>query len=196
MDTSGDALDSSGNDFDGTVIGATQSATGVTLDGVNDEVINTEAALTTALAGISVYTVFVRASSSAFTSFDATFSMGDSNDNDAFSMYCYDSAAGNGCQIWIDGSVIMSGAGTAPADGTNADFCFVSRSATDQELFVDGVSEDTSVTSKSLAASFDGVTLGRYIGNGEWFAGGVQELIIYDRALTDAQILALTQRYL
>jgi len=194
-DTSGDALDSSGNGHDGTVVGATQSATGVTLDGVNDEITNTDSTFTTPMTDISNWTIYVRTSKSSFTADDGVASLGESNANDAWSMNAYESASGNGCQIWYDGAVIITGAGTAPADDTDHDFVFRQSGATASEVFVDKVSEATDATSKATAATMDGFTLGRYIGNGEWYPGVVKEVIIYDRALTNNQIRFLTERY-
>lgn len=194
LDTSGDSLDSSGNGFDGTVSGAIQSATGVTLDGVNDEITNVESGLLTPLTDISVFTIFLRAKSSVFAVDKAAFSFGQSNNNDAFAMYPYESSSGNGLQIWYDGTVIISGAGTAPADNTNHDFVFRQTSPTASEVFVDGVSEATSAVSKATAVTMNDFTLGRFVGNGEWFAGGASELIIWNRGLTNDQIKLLSNR--
>jgi len=88
----------------------------------------------------------------------------------------------------------MQAVGDAPADDSMNDFVFRSSSATDHEAFVNGVSEATATDNKSTATSMEGVTVGRYIGNGEWGEGVVKELIIWTRALTDEQITYLSQR--
>lgn len=194
-DISGDALDASGNGHDGTVAGATQSSTGVTLDGVNDEITNAESTFTTPMTNISNWTIYIRTSKSSFTADDSAVSLGQSNNNDAWSMNPYESASGNGCQIWYDGAVIISGAGTAPADDTVHDFVYRQDGATAHEVFVDKISVATDTTSKATAATMDGITLGRYIGNAEWYPGVVKELIIWDRSLTNNQIRFLTERY-
>lgn len=183
-ETSGDALDSSGNGYDGTVIGATQTTTGVEFDGVNDEIINVAAALRTALTSIDEYTVFVRCSAPSLNPDEQVLSFGELNADDAWSLAPYSSTGADGAKFWIDGEYIETAVGDAPADDTMHDFGFTSDGATDHNMFVDAVLEVTNTDSKTTAATMDGVTIGRYIGNGEWYEGKVEEIIIYLRPLT------------
>jgi len=194
QETSGNAKDSSGNNYDGTVIGATQTTTGVELDGVNDEITNTAAGLLASLTSISEYTVFIRCSAPALTADEQAFSFGESNDNDAWSIAPYSSTGADGAKFWIDGDYIETAVGDAPADDSMHDFVFISTDATNHEMFVDAISEAINTDNKTTAANMEGVTVGRYTGNGEWYEGKVMELIVWDRALTDQQAKYLSTR--
>lgn len=192
-ETSGVAIDYSGNGYDGTVIGATQTTTGVETDGVNDEIVNTNAAFNSAMAGSTSWTGYIRASAPAFTALDGAFSIGESGADDALAIYPYSSILGDGADVWYDGEYSQQDLGEAPADNTFHDFAVVQSAADAIRFDIDGVTEATSTATKALAAAMDGSTLGRYIGNGEWFLGKISGHRIYTRPLTIEQMKHLRQ---
>ena len=131
-----------------------------------------------------------RASAPAFANFEAGFSITDGGD-DEFGMYPYNDIGGNGFSIWYNGETLFSGGGTAPADGSFHDFVFRSNGATDHEIFVDGVSEGTSVTSKTMIGTIDTVNTGSF-GGFEFYTGNLQGPIIWLRGLTDDEIINIS----
>ena len=194
-ESSGNALDSSGNDYQGTVNGATQDVTGhirtaYDFDGVNDNVDITDSGLMTSLQGLSAFTVSFWAAVTSYEADEAAFGMGEEGTNDVLSIYPYQDGGKKGDQIevWYDGESIIAESNTTPADGSFHNFVFVQTSATEHEIFIDGVSAGTDTTSKTLAASTDIVNIGSYDGNEEYFDGIVDHVQIWDRALTDAEV--------
>jgi len=198
-ESSGNALDSSGNGYDMIVTGATQGAAGhintaYDFDGVNDDASVNAAALNSTFSGTSVITIAFWASSAAYNALDAAFAIGNDNTDDVLAIYPY-FAGGMGAEqinVWYDGEFIFAVANTLLADGTLNHFCYVQRSATDHELYINGVSVATDATSKAISAAMDNVTIGAYDPtNNEPFDGIIDQVRLYNVALTDPQIASL-----
>ena len=77
----------------------------------------------------------------------------------------------------------------APAANTWNLFTFVSRSATDHELYINGTSVAVSSVSKVLPATTPDVSIGRW--NNQYFLGIIDDVRIYNRALSAGEIKAL-----
>jgi hypothetical protein len=107
--------------------------------------------------------------------------------NNLFLFYPYDNVNGNGTRIWYNG-VSLIDENDATRTGWNH-FVFVSRSATDHEIYVNGVSEGTSSTSKSLPASITNVNIGMwYTGSSQYFDGLLDELYIWNHSLSSDEV--------
>lgn len=188
QDTTGTTQDSSPTPFNGTVIGATRSTSGFIFNGSSDEVINTASGLLTPLTDTSVLTLIVRTEASLFENANTAISLGENNSNDALALYTHRATGGNGAAIWYDGEFIIEGAGSAPADGTYSDYAFVQDGATINQLYVNGVLAGLNFDSKATSVNMDGLSVGRYLDNGEYYTGGIKEVLVYNRALTAQQI--------
>ncbi|MBT4174320.1 hypothetical protein HOC80_03940 [archaeon] len=145
----------------------------------------------TALQSASSFTVSFWAWDDDYSANACAFAIRDGTDaSNLFSFYPYESFGGNGVRIWYDG-VSLINEDDATRTGWNH-FVFVSRNATDHELYVNGVSEGTSSTSKDLPASIDNVYLGMwYTGSDQYFDGFLDEFVLLDYGLTDEEVSQL-----
>ena len=195
-ETSGDALDSSVNSFNGTVTGVTQGVAGhlglaYSFDGTDNNVTNTAVGLTTPLEGITAFTICFWAKTGAFALNDCAAGFGLDGADDAICLYPFNTSGGNGFAVWYDGEFIFTASGSAPANDTYSHFCYRQNGATTHEIFINGISVGTDATSKTSPAVVDGVSVGNYTGNGEFFDGEIDDVRLYTRSLTDEQILFL-----
>lgn len=165
-------------------------------DGV-DEAVNSIAysSLNALLNGIDTFTVAFWASATAFDTTSVAFSMGvlDSLQvTNTITIRPYDSTAANGLRVHHNNATALySALGTAPADGTFHHFAHVSNGATDHRGFVDGVLEGTSTASRTMTSSFGEITIASRNGNTGHYGGKIDDVRIYNRALSDAEIAGL-----
>lgn len=196
---SGNYKDSSGNGFDGTPISVTQGATGQIglcgdFDGTDDEIINTDTALTDQLESLTEFSMFTFGSAPSFNNYDSSVSFGVSNDNDVVSMYTHNNIGGNGMSMWEDGTDTISGAGTEPADNTFAGYGYRRNNATSGDALINGVVAQSTTANKTTAAAVAGFVVGRYIGAGERHTGKLDEVIFHLRAISDNAFKYLSLR--
>mgnify|MGYP003144463439 CR=1 FL=1 len=189
-ESSGDALDTSGNGFDGTVTGATQTGGYYTFDGVNDRVNASQSGLVTPLQSSNNFSVFVKASATSYAANTAV-SITDGN-NSGFSFHTYSSGgSGNGHRIWWEGEwILQDTTGLALPNGDFNNFLVTCDGATDQKLYINsGTAAQTSTTSKTSAAGTDNVSAGVWgINDSEWYNGNIQELRVYDYTISQNAI--------
>ena len=198
--TADDILDRSGQGNHGDFVGgATTSAAvvgkigqGFQLDGTNDYV-DVSGSLISTLAGISTFSVSLWAKADNNQTTGAGFSIrqNDNQSSTLFIIYPYDTNGGNGVRIWFNSASLIDENGVNRADGKWHHFLFVSRSATDHQIFVDGKSAGTSASSKTLPDPLTGVNIGRWYGTTQMFKGSVDDVRIYDRALSATEIKRL-----
>lgn len=194
-ETTGLLLDSSGNAFDGTNDGATLGVAGhidlaTDFDGVNDDITNINAPLTSQLEGITEFTICFWASDTSLNAYDCALSFGDGSGDDV-SLYPYNSIGGGGFSVWNDNEDILEGMGAAPADGSFNHFAYRQTDATTHDGFVSGANEGSDASSKTTNTTVDEFALGYYVGNGERFGGIIDDVRVYLRALSDDEILFL-----
>ena len=147
----------------------------------------------TVLQSDSVFTVSAWARATSYGVNPAAVAIRFNQDaNNLFILYPYDNFSGNGARVFFNTITIIDQNNGAIADGKWHHFLFVSRSATDHQLFVDGQSVGTSVTSKTLPASLTDVTIGAWNPtNGQYYSGGIDDVRIYNRALSSQEIAQL-----
>jgi hypothetical protein len=194
------AVDSSGNGYDLVLsndpvwVEDGQIAGGLRFVSASSQKGETSApALLDALQGSSEFTVSFWARAAAYQAFAGAFAIRDGVDANSglLLIYPFDvEGGGNGVRVfWNNASIIDQDVGAAAVDELNF-YCFLSRSATDHEMFVNNVSVGTSGTAKSLKASLSHVTIGGWNG-GQFFSGDMDDVRIYNRALTNDEVAQL-----
>jgi hypothetical protein len=104
--------------------------------------------------------------------------------NQALIIYPFEIQNGNGARVWYNGTSVIDQDNGVIADGKFHHFVFVSRSANDQELFVDGINIATTLAAnKTLPATLTGVTIGAWNPTGQYYTGALDDVRIYNRAL-------------
>ncbi|TSC89923.1 MAG: thrombospondin N-terminal-like domain-containing protein [Parcubacteria group bacterium Gr01-1014_3] len=158
-------------------------------DGTNDHVNITAP---TVLQSSSTFTVSLWAESPSYKANPMALAIRNGTDpNQLFALYPYDTTNGNGARVFYSGASIINQNNGSIANTGWHHFLFVSRSSTDHELFVDGSSVGTSATSKTLPATLTNVTIGAWEPNAQWYSGSIDEVRVYDRALSAAEVAAL-----
>jgi len=197
-ESSGALAELSGNRRPFTVTGATQNfdagdlGRAIDFDGVDDHVTSTDSALLSIFDGSVEHTITFWAASTAYRIDQAAFGIGATDSNDNLAFYPYFDAGMGVTQIWlwVDGSYIFQVTTSLPADSTFHHYGLITRSATDHELYSQGVSIATSSTNKALAAIIAQITIGAYDDfTNEEFQGQVTIPKLWKRALTDAEML-------
>lgn len=196
-ETSGAQKDLSGNSYPTTISGATQGFAGkfglaCDFDGVNDTIAIDDAAILATFASSTVHTISFWAAQDAYNPNDAAVSINEDNTNNALAIYPYfeGAMAVQEFRVWYNGQYIFQVANSLTADGTYHHFCYVQRSATDHEFYIDGVSVATDATSKTIDANITEVIVGAYdLTTNEPFDGQVDNVKLWSRDLTDVEIL-------
>lgn len=187
-DATTNSLDFSGNGITG-VIGR-----GLSFDGTDDYLhANTLAAT---MANENTFSVSLWAKHSAYVSSTFAISFDNSTNSSAkvFGIYPYDNISGNGVRVFHNGTSIINQNDGAIADSQFHFFVYVSRSATEHEVYVDGVLTGTSATSKSLPSDLSQINIGRWGGNdAQYFSGSLDDIRVYNRPLSTSEIQALYQ---
>jgi Concanavalin A-like lectin/glucanases superfamily len=112
--------------------------------------------------------------------------------NQAPIIYPFEIQNGNGARVWYNGTSVIDQDNGVIADGKFHHFVFVSRSANDQELFVDGINIATTLAAnKTLPATLTGVTIGAWNPTGQYYTGALDDVRIYNRALSAQEVQQL-----
>lgn len=190
-------FDVSGNGYNGVITGATINQPGkigraYSYDQTSDFVRITDAGLMNNLEAINIFTISFWAADNSFSNFDCAVSFGEDNDNDAVGLYPYNNSGGGGFTVWYDGDSIITGAGSHLADGSYNHFVYRQNGSTNHEVFVNGVSEGTATDNKTTNTLCESFEVGRYVGNGEYYGGQIDDVRVYLRALSDDEIVNLS----
>lgn len=196
-EASGTQNDLSGNSFSTSIVGATQGVSAGNLglacnfDGVNDYISATDASLLSSYAGNTVATISFWAAASAYTAGACAFSISEDNTNDSLAIYPY-FAGGMGAQqirVWYNGQYTMQFANTLVADGAYHHFCYVQRSTTVHELYIDGVLVGTSAVSKTISSDIDAIVVGNYdVSSNEPYVGEITNVKLSSRGWSTQEI--------
>jgi hypothetical protein len=195
----GQVNDTSGNGNNGSMRNmATSSAyargvlgQALTFDKVNDFV---DIPAPSVLQGLAAFTVSLWAKSDSYQSLGGAFSIYDGTTSGTlFLIYPYDPSNGNGTRVYFNSGAVIDQNDGAIADGKWHHFLFVSRSATDHELFVDGVSVATSTISKTLPATLSHISIGAWRSGTQLYGGSIDDVRVYGRALSNDEIKQLYQ---
>ena len=140
-----------------------------------------EVASPASLNNASAFTVSFWAGHASYASERAAVSLRKNGETSGLLLfYPYDNLDGNGARVFFDGAdVIVQTSGASIDPGSMNHFLFISRSAIDHELFVNGVSVGTSTSSRALNANLDTLTIGAG-GSSSDFVGNIHDLRIYD----------------
>ena len=172
--------------------GPVWSGGGVKFDGSDDYI---GAAAVTELQGSSTFTIMLEVAASAFTSNKGALAIRNGTAaTTLWILYPYDSVNGNGPSIYYNGGIVIDvNSGYPDANGKFNTFLFRSNSATNYELFVNGLSLASNTVSKSMSSTLSDTTIGTwYPGSGQNFSGWVRNVRIWNRPLTNPEINALT----
>ena len=193
-EASGNALDSSGNNYQGTVNSATQNITGhirqaVSFDGVNDYIYSVNTSLAAEIQGLTDFSISFWANALSYEK-GAAIGMGLETQNDVLAIYPYFDAgkAGDQIHVWWNNQDIIAEDSTLLADGTWNNFIFRTQNGNDHELLVNGTSFATSALSKSMDPDSDIFNVGSYDTNEEYYEGGVDHVQLWDKYLTDDEV--------
>ncbi|MFA6064471.1 MAG: LamG domain-containing protein [archaeon] len=153
----------------------------------------------TNLAGRNVFTISFWAKSSSYQTNPLAILLGVGTGSDAtksLALYSHDNANGNGIRVWYNGASIINENGVNRLNSWDL-YTFVSYSSTNQVFYVNGVSVGSSIVSKTLDGGLNLSTIGGYAGSvSQYFNGSIDELKIYDRALSQAEIQSEYSRFL
>lgn len=194
------ARDLSGNSDDGLLINMSTTSSPVQgkrgqalkFDAISSVVETTAPA---SLNGTSVFTVSFWAAPVDPTGANVAVSIRSGTvDDNGFNIVTENPVGGYGPAVyWPAQSVAIKGSdsGLTFVNGKYHFYAFVSRSATDHELFVDGVSQGTNNTSLALANPLTNITIGAKYSEfgGTGFHGGpIDDVRVYNRALSNTEI--------
>lgn len=160
------------------------------LDGVDDYI---NAPIPSVLSGASAFSVSFWAKQSAYSWVQPALALRTSSTGDAnnlFILYPYDMVDGNGSRIWFNGGNIIDINGTSIPSNQWNHFVYVQRSASDGELFVNGTSVAVNSIPKTLPAVAN-LTIGSWDGTSQFYNGQLDEIRLYNRALSSSEILDL-----
>ena len=194
------AVDSSGNGYDLTLSNTPTWIAGHIGGGLNFTAASSEkgetsaAGLLASLQGLSAFTVAFWARAASYEATQCAFAIRNNVElTQLFIIYPYStSGAGNGVFVFFNNDssfYIDQDSGAASVDAWHH-FAFVQRTTTDREMFVDNVSVGTSVGATSLSGTLSHVTIGAWNG-GQFFNGDMDEVFIFDRALTAGEMTSL-----
>jgi hypothetical protein len=187
------AHDTSGNGNDGTITGATWTTGKVgsgalSFDGNGDVVVANSA--TSALRGKSAFTISLWASATSYPQDKSALGIStNGTGTTGFNIYPFDAFQGNGIRLRFNGLNMINNNSENLADGNFHHFVYVSRSATDHEVFVDNVSAGTSSEPETLDSSLNQFNIGAWNNSAtQSFSGKIDEVRVYDRALSAQEI--------
>jgi hypothetical protein len=189
--TGGTTADVSGNGNTGTLAGGTAWSTAgrfgkaVSFDGVNDLVSVADAATLDLTTGMTIEAWVNPSALSAWR----TVALKALPGGLAYALYAHDGAPRPAGTINTGGSDVSAIGTTAPALGAWTHLAVTFDGGT-LRLYVNGGLVGTQAAAGALRTSADALTIG---GNGvwsEWFAGLIDEVRIYNRALTQGEIQA------
>jgi hypothetical protein len=187
-------VDSSGNNYTATMTSFESTdwipgkyGSGLTFDG--SEYLAAHAAAPS-LAGDNTFTISFWAKDSQYSNTRAAIGLSTSGDaNKSLIIYPIDTDLGNGPRVWYNGaSFINVNNSTGLDDNQWHHFVFVSRSATDHELFVDGKSIAKSSVSKTLDAGLNWLFLGAWQAGTQTMIGGLDDIKLWNYSLDSSQI--------
>lgn len=194
---SGDVFDSSPNRSHGTAVGGvTRNESGqlrksFTFDGIDDEVTNSATPAITAMENTAVFTACFFAKASAYTT-GAAFTIRDgSNTSRLFSMFPYWDAT-IGLRFYWNGTYLNTNS-VYSVDNTWHHFCMRSVDATTHEIYVNGVYLGYFSTNKKHSANLDNINVGNWYTSFDHYTGGLDDVRLYDRAITADEILILSE---
>lgn len=184
------ALDASGTGSSGTVSGATWTASGrhggaLSFDGVDDRVDVPHSAALALTTGMTVE-AWVRPSSTAGW---RTVAMKARSNGLSYALYASGSSPRPSAYLNSGGGDVGTVGPTSLPPGSWVHLTSTYDGAT-ARLFVDGVQVAQRAQSGPLASSPGSLSIGGNVVWGEWFAGLLDEVRIYSRALTAAEIMA------
>lgn len=193
------AVDSSGNGYSLTLtntptwITPAQIAGGLNFNAASTQYAETAAAgLLTALQGLTAYTCAFWARASAYGTTPGALAIRDGTNfaTGLLIIYPYDDLDGNGARVFCNNNqIINQNAGAASVDAWHH-FVFVTRTAVDCELYVDNVSVGIGQQT-TLPATLSNVTVGAWHPAAQHFTGDLDDVRIYNRALTGAEVTEL-----
>jgi Concanavalin A-like lectin/glucanases superfamily len=191
----GKTKDYSDESKNGTVVGAVWSATGG-YDGNGAYVFNGGDSIRTgtrpSLDGSSTFTTSLWANCDVNEGRGALSIRTGTSATTLFLFYPCDAAGGAlGARVYYSGASVVDENSGIDRTGEWHHYSFVSRSATDHEIFVDGVSVGTGSLSKSLPSSISDVDIGHWRPSTQEFLGTIDDVMIWNYSLSDEQISAL-----
>jgi hypothetical protein len=148
--------------------------------------------LATSMQGLDKFSISFWASGSSYSTNPAAFVLSDGGlTSEAFLIYPYDSTGGDGIRVYYNGATTID-ENSATRLGWNH-FVYVASSATDHKAYANGEVVDTDTTSKTLDGQLDEASIGGtdYF-TGQYFAGKLDEVAVWDTAITPAQISLLS----
>jgi len=187
------AYDRSGMGNNGTLTGGAKvvlgkNGQGVQFDGV-DDYIDTVPASDLAESATFTVSFWVKAVSTAPNKMAIAIRNAQSNGT-LFAIYPADNNGGRGARVYWNSTSIITESGVERS-GSWHHYLFVSRSTTNHELYVDGQSVGTSATSKSLPNPLSNITIGAWYPTSQHFNGSLDEVRIYNRALSANEVTQL-----
>jgi len=107
-----------------------------------------------------------------------------------FFIYPFNTTNGAGPRVFWNGSDSVDSNAGSNADGSWHFFVFISRDATDKEIYVDGVSGATSSTSQTLDSDLNQTFISNFgaAGTSQTCASEIANVRIYDKALSIAEM--------
>ncbi|MFA6109945.1 MAG: LamG domain-containing protein [Candidatus Latescibacterota bacterium] len=187
------AYDRSGQNNHGTLTGGVTKTIGkvgqaLSFDGVDDYV-NTVPA--SGLAGSATFTVSFWAKPVSTVSNKMAVAIRNEQSNvTLFGIYPADNVTGAGARVFWNNASIIDENGVERA-GSWHHYLFVSRSSTNHELYVDGQSVGTSAISRALPNPLSNITIGAWYPTNQHFNGALDEVRIYNRALSATEVSSL-----
>jgi hypothetical protein len=190
------AYDRSGNNNNGTLTGRTKvvlgkNGQGVQFDGEVDDYINLAPAV--GLAGSATFSVSFWSKPTVTGVNKGAFAIRNGTSNTTtLIIYPADNATtDSGARVYWNSASIIDESTGIDRSGSWHHYLFVSRSSTDHELYVDGQSVGTSATSKTLSNPLSDITIGAWYPTSQRYSGSLDEVRIYNRALSANEILQL-----
>ena len=186
----GNAVDASGRGHAGTISGATRTAAGrfggaLSFDGVNDIV---TVADTNALDLTTGMTLEAWVRPTAIGTDWRTVVLKEQPGNLIYSLYAGDSAGRAATHIFTTADRGLSGTSATPVDAWT--HLAATYDGATMRLFVNGVQAATRAQTGSIRASTGALRIGGNTIWSEWFAGVIDEVRVYNRALTATEIQA------
>ena len=142
------------------------------------------------LSSASVFSISFWATSPAYAVNPSAVALriGTNDPNNLLIIYPYDTENGNGARVYFSGGSVIDINSTSIVSTQWNHFEYVQRSATDRELFINGVSVATNTTSKTLPAVTN-FTVGSWDGTQQFFNGKIDDVKVYDYARTQQQVV-------
>lgn len=157
---------------------------------------NTQWALlanTVGISAASAITIMVESSATAYATVTPACAVAIEGNTSAnlIAFYPWDGSSGNGCRIfWNSATTLDQNSRSMSANGILRRFLFTSRSSTDHQLFVEGLSVATSSTSKTVPTLTNGVRIASYNAGqtmSEAANGSLFRVVIWSRGFTPSE---------